>query len=97
MTFRPEKRDELAVCYKPLPLARGQHVPRARAPRSGTSPGGKPSERYRPGRGRRRRQKRAQAREYETIYILRSDVDAETAERVQARVATLSSASTASS
>ena len=31
--------------------------------------------------------KRAQAREYETIYILRSDVDAEAAQRVQARVA----------
>jgi small subunit ribosomal protein S6 len=31
-------------------------------------------------------QKRAQAREYETIYILRSDVDAEAAQRVQARV-----------
>jgi small subunit ribosomal protein S6 len=30
--------------------------------------------------------KRAQVREYETIYILRSDVDAETAQRVQARV-----------
>jgi len=30
--------------------------------------------------------KRAQAREYETIYILRSDVDAEAAQRVQARV-----------
>jgi small subunit ribosomal protein S6 len=30
---------------------------------------------------------RAQAKEYETIYILRSDVDAEAAERVQARVA----------
>jgi small subunit ribosomal protein S6 len=29
----------------------------------------------------------AHAREYETIYILRSDVDAETAERVQQRVA----------
>jgi small subunit ribosomal protein S6 len=32
-------------------------------------------------------QKRGQAREYETIYILRSDVDAEAAQRVQARVA----------
>jgi len=32
-------------------------------------------------------QKRAQAREYETIYILRSDVDADAAQRVQARVA----------
>jgi small subunit ribosomal protein S6 len=31
-------------------------------------------------------QKRHHAREYETIYILRSDVDAEAAERVQARV-----------
>jgi small subunit ribosomal protein S6 len=31
-------------------------------------------------------QKRAQASEYETIYILRSDVDAEAAQRVQARV-----------
>jgi small subunit ribosomal protein S6 len=31
-------------------------------------------------------QKRQHAREYETIYILRSDVDAEAAERVQARV-----------
>jgi small subunit ribosomal protein S6 len=31
-------------------------------------------------------QKRHHAREYETIYILRSDVDAETAERVQGRV-----------
>ncbi len=30
--------------------------------------------------------KRKHAREYETIYILRSDVDAEAAERVQARV-----------
>jgi len=29
----------------------------------------------------------AQAREYETIYILRSDVDADTAERIQSRVA----------
>jgi len=28
----------------------------------------------------------AEAREYETIYILRSDVDSETAERIQARV-----------
>ncbi len=34
-----------------------------------------------------RPQARAHAKEYETIYILRSDVDAETAERVQARVA----------
>jgi small subunit ribosomal protein S6 len=31
-------------------------------------------------------QKRHHAKEYETIYILRSDVDAEAAERVQARV-----------
>jgi small subunit ribosomal protein S6 len=31
-------------------------------------------------------QKRQHAKEYETIYILRSDVDAEAAERVQARV-----------
>jgi small subunit ribosomal protein S6 len=31
--------------------------------------------------------KRVRAKEYETIYILRSDVDAEAAERVQARVA----------
>jgi small subunit ribosomal protein S6 len=30
---------------------------------------------------------RAHAREYETIYILRADVDAESAERIQARVA----------
>jgi small subunit ribosomal protein S6 len=29
----------------------------------------------------------AQAREYETIYILRSDVDSETAERIQSRIA----------
>jgi small subunit ribosomal protein S6 len=35
----------------------------------------------------RPRASRAQAKEYETIYILRSDVDAEAAERVQARVA----------
>lgn len=34
-----------------------------------------------------RPQARLHAKEYETIYILRSDVDAETAERVQARVA----------
>jgi small subunit ribosomal protein S6 len=33
-----------------------------------------------------RPQSRNHAKEYETIYILRSDVDAETAERVQARV-----------
>jgi small subunit ribosomal protein S6 len=34
-----------------------------------------------------RPQRQTHAREYETIYILRSDVDADTAERVQARVA----------
>ena len=34
-----------------------------------------------------RHQNHALAREYETIYVLRSDVDAETAERVQSRVA----------
>lgn len=33
------------------------------------------------------RAQRAHSREYETIYILRADVDAEAAERVQARVA----------
>jgi small subunit ribosomal protein S6 len=35
----------------------------------------------------RPRAARARAKEYETIYILRADVDADTAERVQARVA----------
>lgn len=34
-----------------------------------------------------RGQSHAHAREYETIYVLRSDVDADTAERIQARVA----------
>ncbi|MDP9152347.1 MAG: 30S ribosomal protein S6, partial [Myxococcota bacterium] len=34
-----------------------------------------------------RSQSRVRAKEYETIYVLRSDVDGDTAERVQARVA----------
>jgi small subunit ribosomal protein S6 len=39
------------------------------------------------GRARARTQAQNKAKEYETIYILRADVDAEAAERVQSRVA----------
>lgn len=40
-----------------------------------------------PAAGARPQKARAHAKEYETIYVLRSDVDTEAAERVQARVA----------
>ncbi len=88
----------LGVLRRPPPCSWAA-VPRARVP-SGTSPGGLTSEcdAHRPSPARLIASAgRARTKEYETIYILRSDVDADTAEKVQTRVPRPSSASTASS